>query len=202
MAEPRFLLVRLGSLGDIVHALPAAASLRDTFPEARIDWIVDSKWERLLGGNRYLNNVISLKSKSASGISVAVRRLRSAKYTHAIDFQELAQQIIRAAGNPAPVALPFELGPLKAALRRAKFVVSADTWPLHLASALKTPVVGLFGPTDPARNGPHSPDDVVVRNPQFGETTYRRGASYSPAMLSIAVEQVVEAVQRRLRLRS
>jgi heptosyltransferase I len=45
MAEPRFLLVRLGSLGDIVHALPAAAALRDTFPGARIDWIVDSKWD-------------------------------------------------------------------------------------------------------------------------------------------------------------
>jgi hypothetical protein len=88
-----------------------------------------------------------------------------------------------------------------AALRRAKCVVSADTGPLHLASALKTPVVGLFGPTDPARNGPYSTDDVVVRNPQFGETTYRRGASYSPAMLSISVDQVVEAVQRRLGLR-
>jgi len=116
--------------------------------------------------------------------------------------EELAQQIIRAAGNPAPVALPFELGPLMAALRRAKFVVSADTGPLHLASALKTPVVGLFGPTDPARNGPYSPEDVIVRNPRLGETTYRRGASYSAAMLSITVEQVVEAVQRRLRLRS
>jgi len=334
MAEPRFLLVRLGSRGDIVHALPAAAALRDTFPEARIDWVVDSKWERLLEGNSDLSNVISLNSKSASGISAAVRQLRSAKYTHAIDFQgfyksallafasgaprrigfqrsyaregfaslfytdrlnprgahkvdhnltlaeragarianprfslaihpeddervshepaahdlreyfvlnpaggwrskcwpaerygelqrqlaeqynvrgvvtfgpgeeELAQQIIRAAGNPAPVALALELGPLMAALRRAKFVVSADTGPLHLAFALKTPVVGLFGSTDPARNGPYSTDDVVVRNPQFGETTYCRGASYSPAMLSISFDQVVEAVQRRLGLRS
>lgn len=334
MAEPRFLLVRLGSLGDIVHALPAAAALRDTFPGARIDWIVDSKWEPLLEGNSDLSNVISLKSKSASGISAAVWQLRTAKYTHAIDFQglyksallafasgaprpigfqrsyaregfasffftdrlnlrgahkvdhnltlaeragarianprfsmairskddervsheltandlreyfvlnpgggwrskcwpaerygelhrqlaeqynvrgvvtfgrgeeELAQQIIRAAGNPAPVALQLELGPLMAALRRAKFVISADTGPLHLASALKTPVAGLFGPTDPARNGPCSSDDVVVRKPHFGETTYRRGASYSPAMLSISVDQVVEAVQRRLRIRS
>jgi hypothetical protein len=132
MAEPRLLLVRLGSPGDIVHALPAAAALRDTFPEARIDCIVDSKWGRLLEGNSDLSDVISLKGKSASGISAAIRLLRSAKYPHAIDFQGL----------------------------------------------------------------------VVVRNPQFGETTYRRGASYSPAMLSITVEQVVEAVQRRLGLRS
>jgi heptosyltransferase-1 len=89
-----------------------------------------------------------------------------------------------------------------ALLRRARFVVSADTGPLHLASALNTPVIGLFGPTDPSRNGPYSFKDVVVRNPQFSETTYRRGASYSPAMLSITVQQVVDAIERRLRPRS
>jgi heptosyltransferase I len=331
MSESRFLLVRLGSLGDIVHALPAAAAIRDTFPDARVDWLVDSKWARLLDGNADLNNVISMEGKSASGISAAVRQLRAAKYTHAIDFQglyksallafasgaprrigfqksyareglasvfytdrlnprgphkvehnltlagragarvgnvrfslavypeddqrvsselaahglaeyfvlnpgggwrskcwpaeryaalhrqlaeryrmrgivtfgpgegNLAQEIIRAAGDIAPVALPLELGPLMAALQRAKFVVSADTGPLHLASALGAPVVGLFGPTDPVRNGPYFSEDIVVRNPRFSETTYRRGASYSPSMLSITVEQVFDAVERRLR---
>jgi heptosyltransferase I len=63
-------------------------------------------------------------------------------------------------------------------------------------------VVGLFGPTDPSRNGPYSPGDVVVRNPQASETTYDRGASYSDSMLSITVHQVLDAVERRLRLRA
>jgi heptosyltransferase-1 len=63
---------------------------------------------------------------------------------------------------------------------------------------LGTPVVGLYGPTDPARNGPFSCADIVVRNPQASTTTYRREKSYSPAMASITVEQVVEAVERRL----
>jgi heptosyltransferase-1 len=81
-----------------------------------------------------------------------------------------------------------------ALLRRAKFVVSADTGPLHLASALGTPVVGLYGPTDPARNGPYGGRNVVIRNPSKSETTYRRGASYSSPMLSITVDQVADAV--------
>jgi heptosyltransferase-1 len=85
-----------------------------------------------------------------------------------------------------------------ALLRRAKFMVSADTGPLHLASALGIPVVGLFGPTDPARNGPFSPGDISVRNPRHAITTYARGASYSPAMLSITVDQVVDAIERRM----
>jgi len=87
-----------------------------------------------------------------------------------------------------------------ALLNRAKFVVSADTGPLHLASALGTPVVGLYGPTDPARNGPYGAhkqiQSIVIRNPGKSETTYRRGASYSSPMLSITVDQVADAVAR------
>jgi ADP-heptose:LPS heptosyltransferase len=110
----------------------------------------------------------------------------------------LSSELVRAAGNPAPLSIPLPLGPLMALLRRAKFMVSADTGPLHLAAALGTPVVGLFGPTDPARNGPFSSNDISVRNPRCSITTYRRGASYSAAMLSITVDQVVEAVERRM----
>jgi heptosyltransferase-1 len=61
-------------------------------------------------------------------------------------------------------------------------------------------VVGLYGPTDPSRNGPFSTEDAVVRNPRASETTYDRGASYSPAMLSITEEQVLDAIERRLRV--
>ncbi len=108
MSESRFLLVRLGSMGDIVHALPAASALRDTFPTARIDWVVDSKWARLLEGNPDLNNVISLDRKSAGGISAAVRQLRSAKYTHAIDFQALYKSALLAFASGAPRRIGFQ----------------------------------------------------------------------------------------------
>jgi heptosyltransferase-1 len=114
----------------------------------------------------------------------------------------LAQELVSAAGTPAPLALPLGLGPLMALLRRAKFVVSADTGPLHLASALGTPVLGLYGPTDPARNGPYGGTSIVIRNPGKSETTYRRGASYSSPMLSITVDQVADAVARLLNAKS
>jgi heptosyltransferase I len=330
MAEQRFLLVRLGSLGDIVHALPAASALRDAFPSAEIDWLVEPKWERILESNRDLNEVITLDRRSLRTIWGTVKRLRSRNYACAIDFQglyksalmpfaarvprrigfresyareslasklytethnpvgahkvehnltiaraagaakdprrfplaifdedreaasaaitnqnlrdyfvlnpgggwkskcwpaerygelsallahksgwrglvtygpgenDLAQQVLASARGSA-VAIPLALGPLMAVLNRAKFVVSADTGPLHVAWALGTPCIGLFGPTDPSRNGPYSPEDVTVRNLGGVVTTYDRGASYSPSMLSITVEQVAAAVEERLR---
>jgi heptosyltransferase I len=332
MPDPRFLLVRLGSMGDVIHAIPAASALRDTFPDARIDWAIDPKWARLLEGNPDITEVIAADRKSATGVAATVRKMRAAKYTCAIDFQALyksallafasgaprrvgfqssyareglasrlytdclnprgphkvdhnltlaefagakksvprfplairaededraaselaahsltgfyvlnpgggwlskcwpahrygelhralaarygwrgvvtfgpgeeilAREVIRAAGDPAPAAILLGLGPLMALMHRARFVVSADTGPLHLAAALDVPVVGLFGPTDPARNGPYSLDParhIVLRNPQNCETTYRRGKTHSPAMLSLAVEQVAGAIARR-----
>jgi len=108
MAEQRFLLVRLSSLGDIVHALPAAAAIRDTFPESRIDWLVEPRWLRLLEGNPDLNNVISLQRKSAAGLSATVRQLRAAKYTHAIDFQGLYKSALLAFASGAPRRIGFQ----------------------------------------------------------------------------------------------
>jgi heptosyltransferase I len=338
MPDQRFLLVRLGSLGDVIHALPAASALRDAFPEARIDWLIEPKWRRLLEGNPDLTEIIPLEKKTAAGLFSTIRKLRAAHYTCAIDFQGLyksalpafasgaprrigfpstyaregfaslfysdkinprgahkvdhnltlaesagahpslprfpltlrpedekqvtqelarynltdffvlnpgggwrskcwlperygelhhhlaaqhgwrgiisfgpgeeglAQELISAAGNPPPIAFPLGLGPLMSLLRRAKFVISADTGPLHLASALGTPIVGLYGPTDPARNGPYGGEghakSVVIRNPGKSETTYRRGASYSSPMLSITVDQVADAVARLLNAKS
>jgi len=48
MLEPRFLVVRLGSLGDIVHTFPAVAGLRESFPRAKSGWLIHSRWESLV----------------------------------------------------------------------------------------------------------------------------------------------------------
>jgi heptosyltransferase-1 len=110
----------------------------------------------------------------------------------------LAEALRRAAGDPAPLLLEMDLPQLMAALRRAKFFVGGDSGPLHLAVALGTPVVGIYGPTDAARNGPYFSTDIAIRNAGTAETTHRRGKVISPAMLSISVEQVEEAVLRRM----
>ena len=78
-------------------------------------------------------------------------------------------------------------------LAHARCVVAADSGPLHLAAALGTPVVGLYGPTDPARNGPFVPGAVIVHKARPEEISYKRRADYSPAMLRITVEEVLAA---------
>lgn len=85
--------------------------------------------------------------------------------------------------------------------RRARLVIAADTGPLHLACALGTPVVGLYGPTDPARNGPFSPLDRVVRRaPSCAPCHRRRCPTHDGIMDAIAVGDVMEAIDERLAL--
>ncbi|HEV2288474.1 MAG TPA: glycosyltransferase family 9 protein [Candidatus Acidoferrales bacterium] len=333
MPEERFLILRMSALGDIVHALPAVAALRDSFPRAEIDWLVDSKFSSILAGNPDVNRVVGMNRSNRRDVIAGIKRLRAAGYTTALDFQslyrsailgylsgaprrigfdadysrergaalfytqkvtpsrkhvvdqnielaecagartqsirfplrvspeaeahvectlaahavkdyfvlspgggwgskcwpaerygtlhralterygwrgvisfspaerQLAEIVRHEAGSPGPVVELFDLPQLMALLRGARFLVAADTGPLHLASALGTPVVGLYGPTDPARNGPYDANDIVVRNAAAEETTYRRNKAPASSMLSITVEQVADAVERRLRNR-
>jgi heptosyltransferase-1 len=86
-----------------------------------------------------------------------------------------------------------------ALLRNALCIVGGDTGPLHLAVALGTPTVALFGPTDPARNGPYRTSgtpgkDIVLRGPH-AKTTYKRGDEPDPALLELDVATVFNAVR-------
>src|SRR6201984_1562469 len=104
----RFLLVRLSSLGDVVHALPAASALRDTFPEARIDWVIDARWKRLLEGNPDLNEGIAYDRRHAGALSSSIHKLRAARYTCAIDFQGLYKSALLALASGAPRRIGFQ----------------------------------------------------------------------------------------------
>src|SRR5258708_6340471 len=84
----RFLVVRLSSLGDLVHTIPAVAALRASFPDARIDWLVDRRWWPLIHLVDGLDDVIPL-DRSISGQLGCVRTLRGERYTCAVDFQGL-----------------------------------------------------------------------------------------------------------------
>jgi len=107
MPDARFLLVRLGSFGDVIHALPAASALRDTFPEARIDWLIEPKWRRLLEGNPDLTEIIPLEKKTAGGLVTTIRKLRAVHYTCAIDFQGLYKSALPAFASGAPRRIGF-----------------------------------------------------------------------------------------------
>jgi hypothetical protein len=111
----------------------------------------------------------------------------------------LAERVVAASAGAARRAFPTTLMEYVELARQARLVVAGDTGPLHLACAVGAPVVALFGPTDPARNGPFSPRDVVVRPPSL-EAAGRRGRYRieGAVMGEIGVEQVLSAVDRRL----
>jgi heptosyltransferase-1 len=73
------------------------------------------------------------------------------------------------------------------ATRRAAAVVGVDSGPLHLAAALAKPGVAIFGPTDPARNGPYGGSLEVMRA-DGAETSYKRRNEYDASMLKITPE--------------
>jgi len=338
MVEPRFLVLRLGSLGDIVHTFPAVAGLREFFPNAEITWLTHPRWVSLIERSSLASVVWPVESRSLASVTGVVRQLRQAHWDAAIDYQGLwktallplmggvkrrigfssetirefavpllytdrvrcttthiadqngelslragahrgignfalrvssddesgAASFLRGAGfdqhivfspgggwrskcwppdrfgelcrrirqslglrcvvnygpgeddlanavraasrDAAPLLYNGELGPLMALLRNALCIVGGDTGPLHLAIALGTPAVALFGPTDPARNGPYpsrgpsnatAHEDIVLRAPH-SITTHRRGDAPDPSMLAIEVEAVLDAVRRRI----
>ncbi|MEO8077920.1 MAG: glycosyltransferase family 9 protein [Acidobacteriota bacterium] len=332
----KILIVRLGALGDIVHAVPAAAALRRAFPDAQIDWLVDARHRTIVDLVTVLDRVIVLERATIGGWADVARRMRQVRYDVAIDFQGLLKSAVlaRASGarrvlgfsiwhlrektarpfysqtddgsrrvplqpdhvidknlrllrllgvhdervtfplahvessaleqlgadsggggpfaliNPgaawpnkrwpaqrygevaaflrdvgglrsvilwgpgeealartvadasdgaARIAPPTAIVDLLALSRAASLMVSGDTGPLHLATAAGTPTVSLFGPTDPSRNGPWSPDDVTVS--VFGSCgcQYERRCRRQEWCLgTLPVPEVTAAIQQRL----
>jgi heptosyltransferase-1 len=80
------------------------------------------------------------------------------------------------------------------ATRRAAAIVGVDSGPLHLAAALGKPGVAIFGPTDPARNGPYG-DTLRVLRTDAAATTYQRGAAIDPSMRNISPDEVFEVLR-------
>jgi ADP-heptose:LPS heptosyltransferase len=113
--------------------------------------------------------------------------------------EALADRVVAASDGAAQRSFPTDLRQFLELSRRARLLVAADTGPLHLACAVGTPVVGLYGPTDPARNGPFSPDDVVVRREGPPDPRHRGRFLVPPAALAaVPAAEVLEAIDRRL----
>ena len=341
----RILIVRLSAMGDIIHALPAVAGLRQQFPETVIGWAIEERWLPLLTSRPRselevdsalspaqplvnLVHPVHMRRWRESPLSLTTfkemrelrTRLRELKYDHAIDLQgairsallarasdarvkagalhprelparwwynvkahtpaehvvdQAAEVVSAAVGrsiDPAPVPFPHsaeserwtqdllravspqfaiinpgagwgakcwptdrysglvrvlgehgihslvnsgpgemelaqsvcrgneqvaqvvqsDLSQLIALMRRASLFIGGDTGPLHLASALTVPVVAIFGPTDPARNGPYGGRQVVFRSPE-SKRDHSRRSEPEPGLLSISVQEVAEA---------
>jgi heptosyltransferase-1 len=310
-SEPGLLVVRLGSMGDVIHALPAVATLKHSYPGYRLSWVIDPRWACLLAGNPFVDDVILLDRHTLSGIARAWRQLRARRFNFAVDFQGLFKsalaasvarpdrmygfhqsqvreriaalfysnrvrvqsahvvdrnlELAAAAGAASMVSVfplpegcaegqlpdgdfvlasplagwPGKQWPLESfsslarllqsrlgmplvlnvppqaaslvtqatgalmhvsgvpgllhATRAARAVVGIDSGPLHLAAALEKPGVAIFGPTDPARNGPYGKSFTVVRDPR-AVTSYKRSREIDASMRAIQPEAVLEAL--------
>jgi len=325
------LIVRLGALGDLVHAVPAAAALRAAMPDARIDWLVDARHRPFLDLVTGLDRVVTLEGRSVSAWVDVIQRLRQVAYDVAVDFQGLMKSAVLARASGARRVLGFSIwhlrekgarpfysetddggaetaaaaphvihknlrllhvlgvrtdavcfpladvpsdvmrqvgdepfalinpgaawpnkrwsperygevttflrdirglrslvlwGPGEAGLasavveaskgaarlapattisdilalaRAASLLVSGDTGPLHLAGAVGTPIVAIFGPTDAERNGPWAADDRVVSRYGACECSYQRQCHAATWCLDdVTVAEVSAAILQRL----
>lgn len=347
----RILILRLGHLGDVIHALPAVAALREAFPAARIGWAIEERWTDLLFAagkasvptgspeKPLVDEVhrVSTKAWRRSPLSPAIwrevaraaRELRSARYDAVVDLQGLWKSALLSRWCRAPVRIGFErpkemgvawfytrrvaprrahvveqnlelvealtgrpagkprfllprdaaaeawceeelarrgltafailspgagwgaklwpaksygslarillreaglpslvnLGPkqeklgkavesaaggaaqaidgsvsrLVALTRRASLLLGGDTGPVHLAAVLDIPVVALYGPTSPERNGPFGARAIVLRSPA-SRTSYAHVDRPDTGLRSISPERAAEAALTSLAL--
>lgn len=106
--------------------------------------------------------------------------------------EELMADVIVKGTSGAAIPLATSLEQLIALTRRAALFVAGDTGPLHLACALGKPVVGIYGPTDPSRNGPYGTRFRVLRSP-LSKRDHTRYPEPEAGLLTIEPEEVLRA---------
>lgn len=116
---PRIALVKLSSLGDVVHALPAARALRAWWPRAELTWIVERREQAILGGNPDVDHVVPVDTRlwrqefrHPAGVSAVigkvrglVRRIALGSFDVAIDLQGLWKSGVITALTRAPLRI-------------------------------------------------------------------------------------------------
>jgi lipopolysaccharide heptosyltransferase I len=81
--------------------------------------------------------------------------------------------------------------------KHARLFIGGDTGPMHLAAHFGVPVVALFGPTDPGRNGPYGTRSMVLRNTE-SKTSYSHTSDAHQGLMGVSIDEVVSAAQKLL----
>jgi heptosyltransferase-1 len=110
--------------------------------------------------------------------------------------EEVVREAEAASGGSA-LAMSCSITELIALTRRARLFIGGDTGPLHLAAALRVPAVAIYGPTDPARNGPYGTRSIVLRSPE-SVTSHARLDAADEGLLAIGCDTVVGAARKLL----
>ena len=144
-----------------------------------------AKWETKLWNNiKFAKLADLLIEKLGAGII----------FTGSRQDQKTIQDIIfHMQGNAANLAGATSLKTLAGLYEKTDFVISTDTGPMHLAAAMGTPVVALFGPTAPWRTGPFGLGHQVIRAGLECSPCFKRQCKTIECMQKISVEQVFES---------
>ncbi len=92
----RLLVLRLGAMGDILHALPAVEALARSFPRVRIHWLIKPQWTPLLEGHPMLQRLLPYQRRSWASLRSLAGELRAQEYDVALDLQGLLQSALLA----------------------------------------------------------------------------------------------------------
>jgi heptosyltransferase-1 len=185
--------------GIVGHALPGSTPLlpRDAGAEAS----VASRFP--LGSDMAIINPGAgwgAKQWPAERYGRVARALASEGFVPVVNYgpgeQQLALRVNAVSGGAARL-FSGSLSELIALTRSARLFIGGDTGPLHLAAALHVPVVAIFGPTDPARNGPYGTRSVVLRN-QKSHASLSHVNEPDPGLLRITAEEVLSAARKLL----
>lgn len=175
-ADPGILVVRFGSMGDVIHALPAVATLKHSLPALPLAWLIDPRWACLLEGNPFVDEVIELDRRSLASLAAAWRGLRRRRFRFAVDFQGLFKSALAASvAHPdriygfhqsqarEPIAALFYSNRVRAASRH---VVDRN---IELAAAAGASAIVKAFPIPPGRPEGALPEgDFVLASPAAG----------------------------------
>lgn len=141
-AALRVLIVRLGAMGDIIHALPASALLRKALPGADLSWAIEEQWTPLLASNPDIDHVMGLpirrwrkqmaRPATWREIGSWKRRLRQGGFDAAIDFQGLLKSAFVAHLSRADAVFGFARGELREAAAGAFYSQRVDSASTHV----------------------------------------------------------------------
>ncbi len=188
----------------------SAPSIRFDVPappdaDTSVDQFLREAW--LLGGFAVINSAASWPSKQwpAERLGRVARHLGEhhelpSVVTWAGERESrIAYEIVAKSGGHALPAPPTSLPQLTALLRRARLVIGSDTGPLHLAAAVGTPCVGLYGPTRVEKTGPYGARHVAIQAEGPIHANRKMRQRDDSAIRQISVEQVCAAVDLAMR---
>ncbi|MGA2425346.1 MAG: glycosyltransferase family 9 protein [Terriglobales bacterium] len=214
MFYTRNVLLETNGTHVIQQALALAEAVSPTaVVETRVEFPVDPDAEsRIAGLTADGNNFVILNPGAGWGAKMwpaerygqVAKELAIDGLSSLVNFgpgeEELADAV-EAAGEGAARKISCSVSELIALTRRARLFIGGDTGPMHLAAALKIPVVAVFGPTNPARNGPFGTRSTVLRS-ATSMTDHTRHGEPEQGLLEITAGEVIAAARKLLQNRT